>query len=529
MPKRQLTNLALCLAVVPLLGWWLTGLFDIDEGFYAAVVAEMNRRGEWITPYYNGSPWFEKPILAYWLAKPTVALFGEMVGPRLPSVLCTIGTYLLVAWYLRRRVSETAATWTVLALGSSLLFVAVGRMTMTDMPLVLAFSAAMLAFWESLVGDRRWRILTAGLLGVGVLAKGPVALILFVPIVAWTFWREKELRPAFRGHWLTGTLVLALVIATWYIPVYLANGQLFVQKFLIEQNIGRFTGGDAAHSIKGAWTIILYVPVVFIGMLPWSVWIWKAWPRNPLPPQRLGRKGQGMEGFELVDGATLDEAANLHPPTPSSKTNHLEEAAFLRYLATWATVVFVFFSISSAKLPHYVLPVLVPLAMLIGSYLAKRKPLETIRQMAFPIVWMLFMSILANVSFLWWYQQSGQAEAHTFARYIRTNSIHKVERTVAVFQIPKKEGRKAAGTLKLQETSLPSMLLYLDSTVNEADTAQEVVEKNSHWLFTRKGRITDEVRDDFARLGRKLNPIGPEGQNFELYEVVSAAIPANSL
>lgn len=519
MPKRQLTNLALCLAVVPLLGWWLTGLFDIDEGFYAAVVAEMNRRGEWITPYYNGSPWFEKPILAYWLAKPTVAIFGEMVGPRLPSVLCTVGTYLLVAWYLRRRVSETAATWAVLVLGSSLLFVAVGRMTMTDMPLVLAFSAAILTFWESLIGDRRWRILTAGLLGVAVLAKGPVALILFIPIVAWTFWREKQLRPAFRGHWLAGILVLAMVIATWYIPVYLANGQLFVQKFLIEQNIERFKGGDVAHSIKGAWTVFLFVPVVFIGMLPWSVWIWKAWPGRPVASQRLVRKGQGMEESELVDDANVDEAADLAPSTPSSMSNHWQEGAFLRYLAAWAAIVFIFFSISSAKLPHYVLPVFVPLAMLVGIYLARRKPLETIRQMAFPIAWMLLISILANAGFLWWYQQSGQAEAHDFARYIKANSIHKVERTVAVFQIPKQEGRVAAGTLKLQETSLPSFLLYLDATVNEADTAEDVVEKDSHWLFTRKGRITDAIKADFASLGKRLTPAGPTGNNFELYEV----------
>ncbi len=488
MPKRQITNLALCLAAIPLLGWWLTGLFDLDEGFYAAVVAEMNRRGEWITPFYNGKPWFEKPIFAYWLAKPTVALFGEMVGPRLPSILCTFGTYILIAAYLRKRVSENAAAWSVLILGSSLIFIAVGRMMMTDMPLVLAFTGAMLSFWESLVGNRRWRILTAALLGIGVLAKGPVALILFVPIAAWTYWKQPVLRPAFKGYWLTGTVVLAAVIATWYIPVYLANGKLFVQKFLIEQNIGRFTGGDAAHSIKGAWTVVLYIPVILVGMMPWSGWIWKSWPRK-------------------VD----------HTASASGQV----EGSFTQFLAAWAAIIFLFFSVSSAKLPHYVLPVFAPIAMLLGIYFAQKKPLESIRQMAFPIVWTLFIAILANAGFLWWYQQSGQSEAHMFARYIRTNSIHQVKRSVAVFQVPKKEGRLTAGTLKLQETSLPSMLLYLDSTVNEADTPEEVVSGNSHWLFTRKGRITDEIRADFARLGKPLNLVGPTGGNFELYEVGS--------
>ncbi len=170
---------------MPLLGWWATGLFDLDEGFYAAVVAEMNRRGEWVTPYYNGRPWFEKPILLYWLAKPTVAWFGEAVGPRLPSVLCTLGTYAVVAWFCLRRGDDKrvpTAQLAVLILASSLLVLALGRMMMTDAPLMLALTGAFLTFWESLVGDRRWRLVTAALLGVGVLAKGPVACLLFLPV-----------------------------------------------------------------------------------------------------------------------------------------------------------------------------------------------------------------------------------------------------------------------------------------------------------------------------------------------------------
>jgi 4-amino-4-deoxy-L-arabinose transferase-like glycosyltransferase len=493
LPKRQLTNLMLCLAAVPLLGWWLTGLFDLDEGFYAAVVAEMNRRGEWVTPYYNGQPWFEKPILLYWLAKPMVAVFGDMVGPRLPSVLSAIGCYLLVAWYARRRLSEAAATWTVAVIGSSLIFVALGRLMMTDMPLVLAFSGAMLAFWESLVGNPRWRLLTAGLLGIAVLAKGPVALILFALIAGWTFYREKELRPKFRGHWLLGTSILAGVVATWYVPAYLGNGDLFVQKFLIEQNVGRFTGGDKAHTIKAAWAYILYIPVVLVGMMPWSFWIWSAW-----------------------------KAHDPSPKTPSLREPGEGTHAFHRYLCAWAMIVFLFFSVSSAKLPHYVLPVFVPLAMLLGSHFARRWKLESPKSLFLPIAWTLAVAILVNGGILWWYQASGQQEAHTFARYIRDNSLHQVPRTVAVFQMSRREKSLGTGRPKLQETSLPSMLLYLDATVNEAETAQEVVEGKSHWLFTRKGRITPTVENELFVLGKSLTPIGPSGENFELYEIGTA-------
>ena len=58
MKNPRALSLAPVICTIPLLGWWMYGLFDLDEGFYAAVVAEMNRRGEWITPFFNGKPWF---------------------------------------------------------------------------------------------------------------------------------------------------------------------------------------------------------------------------------------------------------------------------------------------------------------------------------------------------------------------------------------------------------------------------------------------------------------------------------------
>jgi 4-amino-4-deoxy-L-arabinose transferase-like glycosyltransferase len=484
---------------VPLLGWWLTGLFDLDEGFYAAVVAEMNRRGEWVTPYYNGQAWFEKPILLYWFAKPAVMVFGDMIGPRLPSVLSAIGCYLLLVSYARKRLSEEVATWSVIVLGSSLVFVAVGRLMMTDMPLALTLTAAMLTFWESLRGNPKLRLATAALLGIAVLAKGPVSLILFALIAGWTYWRERDLRPAFRGYWLPGTALLFAVIAVWYVPAYLASGQLFVQKFLIEQNIGRFTGGDKAHTIKAAWAYILYIPVIFIGMLPWSIWLWKAWPRKD--SHFVEGEGGGKErGFQV------DVAGSSDP-------------AFLRFLAAWAAIIFLLFSASSAKLPHYVLPVFPPLALILGIYFAKKWHPLTPKKLAFPIAWVLVLAIVANGGFLWWYQKSGQMEAHAFARYINDNSLHNIPKSVAIFQMPRRKKELRTGTAELQETSLPSLLLYLNATVNEAETPQEVVDGKSHWLLTRKDRITDAVRSEFAALGKKLEPIGPTPKNFELYEI----------
>lgn len=471
--RRRWFIVGIC-ALLPLLGWWAYGLFDLDEGFYGAVTAEMNRRGEWITPFYNGSPWFEKPILLYWLAKPSLALFGDMIGPRLPSVLTTLATYGCVAAFARRRFGDRPAQLAVLVLGSSLLAVAVGRMMLTDPPLVLCLTGALLAFWESLVGDRRWRLVTAALIGFGVLAKGPVAAILFVLIAAWTYYREPELRPAFRGQWLAGTAILIAVVATWYVPAYLANGKLFVDKFLIEQNVGRFSGGDAAHTL-GIQSLPFYIPVLFLGMIPWSVWIWSAWPRRRLA------KGD-------------------------------EHAALERYLATWAAVVVIFFSLSGAKLIHYVLPALPPLAILLGVYLADRK-----WAWRTGLAMCGLMCVVANVGFIAWYRTSGQAEAHDLVRYIKRQPGN-----VAFYQLGRRQHDRGTGRPKLQETSLPSLFLYLDRTAVDTDDLGKILaHPGPIFLLTRAGRIQPEDFIAALRAGRKLEQVEPtlKLENFALYLV----------
>ena len=493
MSSRSRWLIVWVLALLPLLGWWLYGLFDIDEGFYGSVTAEMNRRGEWITPLYNGKPWFEKPILLYWLAKPCLAIFGDMVGPRLPSVLTALATYGVVAWFSMRRFGENAAQLATLMLAGSLLMVAVGRMMMTDMPLLLCLTAAMTTFWESLVSRRSWRVWTAAFLGLGVLAKGPVALILFVLIAGWTYWREPALRRAFRGYWIQGMAVLAAMVAAWYVPAYLKDGQLFVQKFLIEQNVGRFTGGDAAHTLPGISGLLsgigMYAGVLLLGMLPWSMFIWNAWPRRPF---------------------------SLTPLPPSPITNQMGEGECRRYLATWAAVVMVFFAISGAKLIHYILPAFPPLTILVAAYAVDRsKHLK--RWFYAAAASCLAVTALANSVFLWWYQASGQAEVHAIARYVRSEGG-----AVAMYQMGRQNKDLGTGKPKLQETSLPSILMYLDKDVLDTDDFQEILKAPLPiWIITRDNRIhlTDFVAAQ--RAGRQLAEIKPPVHQdaFKLYMV----------
>ncbi|RYG33481.1 phospholipid carrier-dependent glycosyltransferase [bacterium] len=503
---------AILLAALPLVGWWLTGLFDLDEGFYGAIAAEMNRRGEWVTPYYNGSPWFEKPVLLYWLGKISIGLFGFDFGPRLPAVLSTLATIAIVGVWAEKRLRTGSGPLAALILGSSLLPAALGRMMMTDPPLVLCMTVAFLGYWEAL--RRPWCLVAVGLaLGVGVLAKGPVALLLFVPPVIYLAVVSRERRGiliflvgsafgfvAFASIGLgrvvpiwtcvvaffvlistsivlenygsklyserrkiglaptTAWVTLIAAIALWYLPAYNVNGQTFVQKFLIEQNLGRFSGGDEAHSL-GLASLPLYIPIVLLGMIPWSGWLWNAW-RNRADEDR--RRG---------------------------------------YLWAWAGTVFIFFSISGAKLPHYMLPLFPPLALLVADRLTEKR-----WAMKLALGMTLFMTVFANVGFYAWYRLSGQQEAH---RLVRREDVRKAPE-VALYQIGRREAGKGTGGTKILETSLPSVIMYLDRVALDIEEPEGLAElPQGTMVFTRTGRI--EKPETYS-----LQPV-EVGVNYVLY------------
>jgi 4-amino-4-deoxy-L-arabinose transferase-like glycosyltransferase len=476
--------LTLALATLPLLGFWLYGLFDIDEGYYAAVASEMNRRGEWITPLYNGQPWYEKPILLYWLAKPTIAIFGEMLGPRLPSALCAVGTLALIGWYGRRRLTPLSGQIAMLVLGSSLLFVAVGRMMLTDMPLVLALSAGFLLFWESLVGDARWRILAFACLGAAVLAKGPVALVLFAPAAVYALWLLRRAQPEIQRRpwwvWPASVVAMLAVIALWYVPAYLKDGQVFVQGFLIEQNWERFLGGDPAHTLTGFADWIFYIPILIVGFAPWWWHLPKAWPRPDSGDERLDLR---------------------------------------RFLAAWALIVFVFFTLSGAKLPHYILPMFPPMALLVGHQLAMRlkrqdrpAPVAVLRGAA---MWTVFMAILANVVFMTYYGLSGHAEVHALARLIRDQE----PREVAIFQLSRRDRDLGTGQLRIRETTHPSLLHYLNRNVLDTEELDALAQApRPIWVITRRNRLAAEDKQLLDAQGVEIEDRTPPGfESYRLY------------
>src|SRR5262249_7555240 len=190
-------------------------LFEPDEGRYAEIPREMLLCGEWVVPYLQGEPYLDKPPLLYWLVGLSYRCFGvEDWSARLVPGLAVHGCILLVYGFGRRILGEAAGFWGALLLSLAPGFVSMGRLLILDGLLTFCVTLALFAAYEAGrgapsphprprgggegkqstrspavaggVGRVRgvrlgWWMLAAVACGLGILAKGPVALLLLVP------------------------------------------------------------------------------------------------------------------------------------------------------------------------------------------------------------------------------------------------------------------------------------------------------------------------------------------------------------
>ena len=303
-----------------LFGLTRAGLLGPDEPRYAAIGRAMADSGDWITPRLWGNPWFEKPALLYWMTAASFkAGLGPDLAPRLPVALLSVGflVYFFVA--LRREFGATAAVYATTILATSAGWLAYSHVAITDLPMSAAFAAAMLVI---LNGPLRGGVslapaLIAGaLLGAGVLAKGLVPLVLFLPAVWFLRDRRRDLL------WLL--TAMAAVSLPWYAFVTLRNGAPFLEEFFWKHHFERFATAALQHE-QPFW---FYVPVLAAGLFPWSPLLLLLF-QKPIYKNR--------------------------------------SAVFLLAWFFWG---FIFFSISRNKLPGYLLPLLPAVTALAGIALS---------------------------------------------------------------------------------------------------------------------------------------------------------------
>lgn len=303
------------LAGLYLFGLGRTGLLGPDEPRYAAIGRAMAESGDFVTPRLWGEPWFEKPALLYWMiaAGHRLGLEAEWAA-RLPVALLSLAFLVFFCGAVRREFGDPEALCATAVLATSGGWLAFSSIGATDLPLAATLGAALLIAARTGPLTARQAAAAGACLGAAVLAKGLVPLVLFAPVVA-IRWRELPRLV------VCGAAALA-VAAPWYAVCYAANGWPFVQEFFIKHHFSRFASDELQH-VQPWW---FYLPVLAAGMFPWT------------PALALIRLGGGGR---------------------------------LRFWTGYVAFGLVFFSVSTNKLPGYVLPLVPGLAILAGVGIAR--------------------------------------------------------------------------------------------------------------------------------------------------------------
>ena len=336
-------------------------LTDRDEGSNAEAAREMLESGNWMSPTLNGEPRFAKPALVYWLMAGAYKLFGvSEATARLPSAVCAIGLVLLQYGFLTRLFGAQAGLLGALMLLLNLEFVAIGRMALTDSVLNLFTTLSLFGFWLGLHGTGRARqaiwLFYLGM-GLATLTKGPVGflipLLAVIPYLSLThrwghLWRE--------GKPLVGLLVFVAVALPWYATMLAIHGSRYTASAQAD-TIGRFLNVIGGHG----GTLFFYVPVLLFGFFPWS---------GLLP---FAVYETATRWFAVRGARSEATASNLQPqistrftPNPEPRTSDLE-----LFAALWLIAGFIFFSLSSTRLPHYIVPLFPAAAILTSRYWAR--------------------------------------------------------------------------------------------------------------------------------------------------------------
>lgn len=317
--------MALCLAGLThnLAGY---ALLDPDEGRNAEIAREMATTGDYVLPHLNGLPYLDKPTLFFAVGAVAIKILGPTeFAARLPSLLFTLATIVLVAWFAQRLFGRGAGVTAAIATAATPFTLAYARIVIFDSALTFFVVLALVSFYfaieERLAG---WTALAWVAIAFGVLTKGPIAIVLplLVAVPFAVYCR------AWRGLAdPTAILLFVAIVAPWVTAVSLRIPD-FLEYALVTETVRRFSTTELERT-GPMWYFLAIFPAA---ALPWS----------------LVLAGAGRHCVRFRDRNGRFDRRIL-------------------FLLLWIVLPLLFFTLSQSKRPQYILPIIPAVALLIAA------------------------------------------------------------------------------------------------------------------------------------------------------------------
>lgn len=304
------------------------GLWDPDEGRYTNVALEMMRSGDYFTPHrHHETMHVTKPPVTYWAIAASAGTFGKNEWAfRAPMAIAFVITVLLVFELGKSLVPRRPWLPALIYLASPIPMLATSAIT-TDTLLACAETAAVMAYAKYRFSNKngRWLDVMWAIFGLAFMIKGPPALLPMLAILVWE-WKSSRLKALVRP---VGLGLFVLLGFTWFAAITYKNPEL-LSYFFGHEVVERIA--SANHNRNGEWYggFLVYLPTLALGSLPWlAIVIWRKWLKRE--------------------------------QTPLPDTS--------KFLWLWLLLPLVIFMVSRSRLPFYVLPLFVPIALLLGQSL----------------------------------------------------------------------------------------------------------------------------------------------------------------
>lgn len=273
--KAGLWGVGLLLALSLFMGAQDLPLRDFREVRFAEVGREMLETGDWVLPHLNNSPYLNKPPMVGWLVAFSFKMLGgSELAARLPTLLGTLGTALLVGWLLQMSVG---APWAVLGATLYLGCPGVqyyGRMLSSDVVAVFFMTGALAAFCKGLVrGARPYHLAGFALCAMAVLSRG-LAGAVFPLGGVFLFLLLSQHRKLKEVPWGAGLVVFLGISLPWFLMVE-SREPGFLSHHFLEQQLRRVASGDGSPFVAlPRWEILLGF-LGFLGplalLVPWAL------------------------------------------------------------------------------------------------------------------------------------------------------------------------------------------------------------------------------------------------------------------
>ncbi len=329
---------------------WGLSIYSLDEAKNATCAKEMIQRGDYIVPTFNYELRTDKPPVHYYFMIVAYKLFGfSEFSARFFSSLFGVLTVLITYLFARKTLGLEVALLSSIVLISSFHTVLQFHMAVPDPYLIFFLNAVFFSFYIWFKQRKElFLYLMYASMGIGVLTKGPVAVVLpsVIVLLYLVYMHSFDLRTLLQLKIPRGIFIILLISLPWYIAVGIKTDWVWVYEFIFKHNIGRFS-----HPMEGhGGSFLLPFIFVFVGLLPFSIFL--------------------IHGF-------------IH----AWKDKFHDVLVFLGIVS----VVYIgFFSISGTKLPNYTTPTYPAIAVILAYFLSKIKKSDYKRT---GIVWLLILYI----------------------------------------------------------------------------------------------------------------------------------------